>query len=264
MNNRLARLAVEVNWRHLALGHETFDVPGATFVRNRAFPIIYDANFVFGITASDAEEIDRLLSRASLEYAHASRLTFRVDPFTPPAFEARLLLEGYERGEVLVLLLERDLPGPTRPLDIRPVRNEAGWQAYAALKRLDSLEHPVCKKEDALNQAVADGLVSSNRIKCPPVLYLLAYENEEAVGFCSAWEGPQGVGQVEDLFVRPSSRHRGIATALISRAVATARARGAGPMVIVADAADTPKAMYAALGFQPVAVCRQYGRRVKR
>jgi hypothetical protein len=32
MNHHLARLAVDVNWRHLALGHETVDAPGAPFV----------------------------------------------------------------------------------------------------------------------------------------------------------------------------------------------------------------------------------------
>jgi len=40
--------------------------------------------------------------------------------------------------------------------------------------------------------------------------------------------------------------------------VAEARKEGAGPVVIVADTADTPKRMYAALGFRPVAISRTY------
>jgi predicted GNAT family acetyltransferase len=70
--------------------------------------------------------------------------------------------------------------------------------------------------------------------------------------------GADGVGQVEDLYVEPEVRHRGLATALIHRAVADCRARGAGPVLIVADASDTPKAMYAAMGFRPLAVERKY------
>lgn len=53
-------------------------------------------------------------------------------------------------------------------------------------------------------------------------------------------------------------RPRGVATALIHRAVADCRARGAGPVLIVADVDDTPKRMYAALGFRPLAVEQKY------
>jgi ribosomal-protein-alanine N-acetyltransferase len=102
----------------------------------------------------------------------------------------------------------------------------------------------------------------SNRLKCPPVQYLLAYDDGLAVGHCNFWEGLHGIGQVEDLFVHPSHRHQGIATALLSECVAGARARGSGPIVIVADPNDTPKAMYATFGWQPLAVCHQYGKTV--
>jgi hypothetical protein len=33
MDDRLVRRAVEVNWRHLPLGHDVFEADGATFVR---------------------------------------------------------------------------------------------------------------------------------------------------------------------------------------------------------------------------------------
>ena len=90
---------------------------------------------------------------------------------------------------------------------------------------------------------------------------MLAYQDGQAVGYFSAWEGLDGVGQVEDLFVLSSYRHRGIATALIHSCVGAARARGAGPVVIVTEVTNTSKTMYAALGWQPVAICRQYGKR---
>jgi predicted GNAT family acetyltransferase len=67
-----------------------------------------------------------------------------------------------------------------------------------------------------------------------------------------------GIGQVEDLFTHPDFRHRGIATALIAHCVADARARGAGPVLITADPLDTPKQMYAAMGFRPFSVTRNY------
>src|SRR5882672_2569888 len=63
---------------------------------------------------------------------------------------------------------------------------------------------------------------------------------------------------VEDLFTRADFRGRGIGTALISACVADARARGAGPILIGARPTDTPKHMYAALGFRPLCVQRNY------
>jgi len=75
----------------------------------------------------------------------------------------------------------------------------------------------------------------------------------------SVWQ-VNGLGQVEDVFVEPAYRHRGIATALIHHCVADCREQGAGAVVIVADACDTPQHMYAAIGFRPAATKRRYVR----
>lgn len=262
MTDALFRAALEVNWRNLALGHEVFAADGATFARNTAFPAIYDANFIFNVTASSAVEIDRLLARAQREYAHASKITFRLDPLTPPVFEARLALDGFERTDALVLLLEGDLRGEAKPCDIRPITEEAGWMAFRDMKRVDWTAHAPKVNEYPNNISIPDGLSGSNRLKSPPVRYFLAYVDDRPVGYFDAWEGIGGVGQVEDLFVLPEFRHRGIATALIHHCVADARAHGAGPIVIIADPTDTPKNIYAAMGWRPVAVARQWSRSV--
>jgi hypothetical protein len=59
-------------------------------------------------------------------------------------------------------------------------------------------------------------------------------------------------------------RHCGLATALVHRGVVDCRARGAGAVVIAAEADDTPKAMYAAMGFRPLAVVHKYLLRLDR
>jgi len=84
-----------------------------------------------------------------------------------------------------------------------------------------------------------------------------------AAAYFNSWAGIDGVGQVEDLFTHPDYRHRGLATALIHRCVADCRAKGAGPVVIVSDPADTPKLMYAAMGFRPVALVSNYMKRLQ-
>jgi predicted GNAT family acetyltransferase len=68
------------------------------------------------------------------------------------------------------------------------------------------------------------------------------------------------VGLVEDLFTLPAYRHRGIATALVAHAVADVRAQGVEPILIGTDSGDTPKHMYAAMGFRPLVLTHQYVR----
>jgi GNAT superfamily N-acetyltransferase len=253
---------VQRAWRldmmNLALGHRTFEADGATFVVNPSLPSIYDANFLYDVTASSDAEIDRLLERARREYAHCSKLTFRIAPWSPPSLEARLALIGVEQSRTLVLLLTGELRGTPRAQDLRPIDDDEGWRAFRELKRAEVGEGSKSAADDPHRWDVPDGLAAAARLKCPPVRYTLAYADGRPVGYFNSWAGVDGLGQVEDLFVLPSYRHRGIATALIHHCVAEARRNGAGPIVICASAADTPKAMYAAMGWEPIAVGRQY------
>jgi GNAT superfamily N-acetyltransferase len=257
----MLRRALDVNWSNLALGHQVFSAAGATFVRNPALPDVYDANFVFDITASEPAAINALLGRVGEEYPHAPRFTFRTDPLTPPAFEARLAFEGYEWTDAILLLLEGPVLGTRRECEIRPVEDDAASLTYAELKHLDWCEHAPPKKVEAGDSSIVQRLIATNKLKCPPVQYVLAYQDGCGVGYSSTWEGRDGVGQVEDVFVHAAYRRRGIAAAMIHRCVEIARARGAGPMVIVVDPRNAAKYLYSALGWRPIALCRQYGKK---
>jgi GNAT superfamily N-acetyltransferase len=254
----VARRAVHVDMLDLALGHPSFTEDGATFVRNPEFPRIHDANFLYDVTAAAAEEIDRLLARATREYAHAALLTIRIDPWTPIPFESRVALIAAERERTLILLLAGELRGRAPAHDIRPVEDDSGWRAIRNLKRREWREHVPPSEGDPDPWDIPDGLAEVARSKSPPVRYHLAFVENEPVGFLNSWSGVDGMGQVEDLFVMPEHRHRGLGTALLHHGVAEARARGAGPVVICTNVAETPKLMYAAMGWRPVAVCRQY------
>lgn len=255
----LARRALAVNQALLALGNEVLQADGAVFVRNRSLPAVRDANHVVHVTASTPEEIDRLLARVEREFAHLSYRRFNVDFSTPPAFEARLAHEGYRCGDYLVMVLDGEPTGEAQPHDIRLVESEADWQAYAALHELDWREYidRLGRQEESWT---ANEMFRNRRIKSPPVRYWLACMDGRPAAYLASWQGIDGVGQVEDLFTHAEYRHRGLATALIRHGVADCRAHGAGPVVIVADPMDTPKMMYWALGFRPLAILRSYWR----
>ncbi len=262
LSDNLIRTALAVNAANLALGHEVFDAAGARFVRNRALPDIRDANHVTRITASSDEEIERLLARADAEFAGFPHRMFHVDYSTPPAFEARLQLDGYDRSESLVMLLEGALRVDTKPFEIKPVDGDSTWDEFHNLQRIGWAEYTSRLGRAEENPAVGERMFLAFRGKCPPLRYWLAYDDGKAVGHLSSWEGLDGIGQVEDLAVLAGHRHRGIATALLHHCVADCRAHGAGPVVIVADPTDTPKQMYAAMGWRPVAVKCEYRRMV--
>lgn len=256
----LAARALDVNAANLELGHEVFEAAGATFVRDRRIPEIYDANHVRDITASSPAAIEELIRCAQAEYGGSSRI-FHADFRTPRAFEARMVLDDYTRTDTLVMLLEGNLRGDARPCEIRPIEDEVGWEAFATLARIDWGEYATRRTEGGAS-SVGEHLTLANRWKSPAVRFWLAYADGEARGYFNSWEGIDGTGQVENLFVHPDWRRRGIATALIHHCVADARASGAGPVVIAADPTDTPKQMYARMGWRPLAIKRGYQRAV--
>jgi GNAT superfamily N-acetyltransferase len=258
----LAGQAIHTNAANFQLGNEVFPLAGATFVRNREGPDIYDANHVTAPQARTSAEIDELLAATDREFAHANHRRFDVDHRTPPEFVARLLLDGgYERSDALISVLEGDLIGKAPDWDIRPQNSDADWETFWQLMLVDWKEHHDRIGRDVAEE-VARRMWNAKKRKQPPVQYWLAYDGERAVGYFNSWEGVGGVGQVEDLFVDPTYRKRGAATALIHHCVAQCRANGAGPVVIAADPTDTPKNIYARMGFRPVAIQAKYLKRL--
>jgi GNAT superfamily N-acetyltransferase len=257
MNAGLLRHALAVNQSMFALGNETFEADGGVFVRNRELPLMRDANHVAHVTARTPKEIDRLLARVEREFAGLPHRRFDLDPLTPPEFEARLVCDGYRPHEMLYQLLEGELRLPAKPHDVRVVDSDAAWRDYEELNRID-WEMYNETLDDNSGRWTADVMFRNRRIKSPPARFWLAYVEALPVSFLASWEGTEGVGLVDDISTHAEYRHRGLATALIHRGVADCRSRGAGPVVVVADPHDTPREMYEALGFRPVAIKRIY------
>lgn len=243
------------------LGNEVWEADGAVFCRNRGYPRRHDANYVTRVQASSPAEIDSLLARVEAEYAGFTHRRIDTDFRTPPPFAARLVVEGWKPSDGLCLLLEGDLKLTSKPADceIHLVQSEDDWRQRQALMLQDWAE------SSARNGAEFDGtlgepFVAALRAKQPHARHWMACVDGAPAAFFSSWPGTDGVGQVEDLFTHPAYRKRGIATALIAHCVADARARGARDVAITADPNDTPKRLYAAMGFRPLMTMRAFNR----
>ena len=263
--NLLQRVC-ETSNAYLGLGNERWRAHGATFIRNRTTPRRYDSNNVGLVRAESEEDIAAVFEELEVTFAGFNHRMVHTDALTPRAFEARLAMEdGYKTEQFVVHVLEGELRLPPAPkIEVREVVSEDDWQAYQAL---DELWWRESGESEALfgpyDRELHDEMMVSKRLKNPMARSWFAIADGAPRAFFSSWPGENGVGMVEDLFCHPDYRRRGLATALIRRCVDDARERGAGPVLITSNIGDSPKHMYAAMGFRPLYVARTWTRRLQ-
>ena len=241
-------------------GGERFEAEGGLFVRNHSIPDKYYANHVEQVTASTPEEIARLTERVEAEFEGFRHRCFYVDRDTPVEFEAWLLMESYQRTDSLVMVLTDDLRGTPKPYEIRLVQTDADWQALHDLVALADREFDPSARQTGNERPsdARDQRISMLQSISPPVRYWLAYAEGAPRAFFSSWTSTDGIAVLDDLYTHPDYRRRGLATALVHHCVADVRKRGAGPVALETDPADTPKRMYATMGFRPLSVSHEY------
>jgi GNAT superfamily N-acetyltransferase len=254
--DRLEQIAATYAFQQ-SCGHGCEDTSLARYVRSPALPDIWVANHVSLVRAQRADEIDMVLERTEQALAHCAHRMFIVDALTPPAFIARLALEGYiELSPTLHMVLELELHAEPSHLELRPVERDEDWEALYDLLRANHLEKLVHGL--SLREEITRGIVAAHRAKAGAVQFFLAIVDGAPRAYGSSIVAPYGMGIVEDLFTLPAYRKRGLATALIANAIAYGRDRGMRPMLIGAFTDEPAKALYASLGFQPVCLTRQY------
>lgn len=102
--------------------------------------------------------------------------------------------------------------------------------------------------------ALARGFLTQ-RLRAGESTVFLARTGEDWVGFCQLYTGFSSIAcgrtiVLNDLYVEPSRRGAGVGRALIERAIAWARQRGAMRVVLeTADTNDRAQALYERLGF---------------
>jgi GNAT superfamily N-acetyltransferase len=258
---RLEQIYDTYAW-YQSVGNSVDESALARFVRNVEHPNIWVANHMSQVRAGSQSEIDQVLQQADRMFAHCSHRMAIVDSFTPDPFIARLSLHGFTE---LTPTLQMVLDGPlvrrdaraSIPLELHPVVRDEHWQTLYGLARANHLEGSSSHHRQ-FDEEVTRRMVAQYQAKASVSTFFLALCDGAACGYGSAVVGPLGIGVVEDLFTAPAYRRRGVATAIIARAVEHARGAGMGPMLIGPHATEPPKALYAALGFVPQGLTRQY------
>jgi GNAT superfamily N-acetyltransferase len=169
-------------------------------------------------------------------------------------------MHDYERTDNFIMLLTGNLQGVAKPHEIRTVETADDWNAFADLVEIEEAERD---GDNPRERRPGDReFIASKRAICPSVRYWMAYVDDHPRAYFYSWTNDEGIGAVDDLFTHPDYPHCGLAMALMYRCVADCRERGAGPAAITANGSDTPKRMYAAMGFRPIAVDTEYAKDV--
>ena len=229
---------------------------GVTAVVTPEHPDTWDANWVAigpdvdGPAALAA--VDRWLGR------HAWQVV-RADCLTDPGVEAALALAGFAvRSTTIEMVASGAVTSPHSPpaVTLRAVNGE-NWGELVALVRLD---HAEGRRTLSSNASVGAGLLDGMRRKLDGCRFWLLEVDGAAMGYGITARCPNGLGLIESLFTLPAHRGRGLMSAFIVEAARRLRDEGCAEIFLDAHADDTPKQLYARLGFAPVALNRTWVR----
>jgi GNAT superfamily N-acetyltransferase len=119
-------------------------------------------------------------------------------------------------------------------------------------------------REHVESQAVHDAAAIAALVAALPAPFVppeggiwLAWEESQAAGCIALQPLGAGIGEVKRMYVRPASRGRGVARALVERAVVEARLAGYQRLRLgTLTTMHAAQSLYASVGFRPIAPYR--------
>ena len=255
MGTEADRVAQARRWFR-AKGYPLHTADGVAAVVTPAYPETWDANW---ITAAPDAAPGAVLAAVDRHFgAHAHQVVW-ADCLTDPGVEAALALAGFSVANTTIEMLATGpvtSPHPLPALSLRPV-DAANWAELAGLVRRDHVEGRRTHHTDA---AVGAGLLDGMRRKLGACRFWLIDAGTDAAVYGMSAVCPNGLGLIESLFTVPAQRGRGLMSAFIVDAARRLRDAGCDGVFLDAHAEDTPKHLYARLGFAAVALNRTWVR----
>lgn len=237
MSDDLARCLAFLRRGDMAGAREVPCALGLAVVDER-YPLRHDSNYVV-VTREQVSPDDLARELEALRLPMA----LLPDAAQGEALAAALAPQGWGVHEGLLMALRRPPDRPAPPADVR----EVDVEALRPLRRALLLEYPWATPE------VADELldVKAEIARRVTLRAFAAFVDGEVASYVDLYLA-DGVAQLEDLATAPAHRNRGLARAVVLRAVDAARAAGAGFVFLAAAADDWPQELYRKLGFDDV------------
>ncbi len=254
----LARSIAEAYRWQRRLGNTQIALPYCHIVADPVHPNVWDANHADEVTAQTDAEIDFVLRAMDEHLAHTSWRVVHTDHFTPDTFLARLALDNFqERPPTIQMALHGNVTGTGCAIEMRPIADEADWEALLQLVLVDHAEGR-STSELSVSREVSAGLVAGYRSKSASYKFWLAMQHGQPVAYGAHAAAPNAAGMIEDLFTLQWARRRGIATAMIKVFTDNLRKASCHTIFLGALADEDAKRMYARLGFRPVMLARSW------
>ena len=216
-------------------------------VLHDALPRVWSRNYLLAERELDqataellADEADRLLGDAGVMHRKVEVFDGEAGARLEPGF--RTLGWGTECDVIMVARR-----APDREIDIsaaREVSLDDLAPAWAEAGRGDRY----IEDEDVIRQLADGKRVVASVIE---TRFFAARADGEIASYCELYS-EAGTGQIENVLTLERFRNRGLATALVVRALAESRAAGNDLTFLLADRNDWPKELYRKLGFDEV------------
>ncbi|QSB05141.1 GNAT family N-acetyltransferase [Natronoglycomyces albus] len=232
-----------------AAGGVTTRHRAGTLVTHPDAPDYRMGNFACDFTTEDLSEVAELIE-------HTDRVVIGRD--TGAAIAAHLALHDWQLEQELQLALSPNVAveAPMQ-MEFQPVQGDL-WDTIYRFFRLDHCEEDARAGVPTRPEAETRSGVALRRNIAVEATYYLASAGVEPEACVAIWSNHDGVGIIEDVFVHPDARGRGIATSMLRFAVRRLRGRGVKHVLIAADINDTPKHLYHRFGFRPAYVRTSY------
>jgi ribosomal protein S18 acetylase RimI-like enzyme len=228
----------------LACATRTEDVPGGVAVFHDRLPRVWDLNVVWLDILPESADAQRVAAEAErVQGALAHRKIIVTDETAGERLSAGFAALGWS-VETWVLMAAAGPPDrPAPPHSVVEV-DEPGQRRF----REEWLRSPTRHSDDVVAQ-----LLEQKRVVAAAVdaRFFLGLADGQEACVCELYVR-DGVAQIENVGTLEAFRGRGLARAVVLRAVEEARAAGCDLVFLEADGDDWPKELYRRLGFRPL------------
>jgi GNAT superfamily N-acetyltransferase len=187
--------------------------------------------------ASLVQELEPIFAAAGLAHRRIS-----VDDESGAVLAPEFRRLGWKAEELLVM----PHTGAAPDVDTSTAE-EVGWEELEPVWAEGMRSSPEIQDEDEVRQLVA---AQHRRRIAVDVRYFAARVDRRIASYCELFSGGR-TGQIESVMTLERFRGRGLAKAIVMRALAESRAAGHDLAFLCAEAEDWPKELYRKLGFEP-------------